>query len=299
MLNNIMGKKFDAIFEAVTHRMTSGGYLPGDIVVFRSNYKSCECYKNLPTKIQKDLDEMVKSGLNIKVVQVGDNLSGSNANNQYKTSSSAVITVAADHGGGRYYSAITISPEMIDLAESDGINLPKIPDQFRRDDKQAYKPEKFKRDDKFITNVTDKGNGKNTPTNLKLAGESYKFEKAVQSFRKGSGQEIDILQRLIPSMLEAAEQGLDIGGWVRSIAKTDDIRVQNFDMDIIDLLQKTYDSILDKQRLLNRQYLNNGKNTPTNLKLAGESYKFEKAVSTMIKNDMANLADLYVETLKM
>lgn len=167
-----MGKKFDAIFEAVVSRHQAGGYLPGDVVVFRSNYKSCECYKNLPTKIQKDLDEMVKSGLNIKVVQVGDNLSGSNANNQYKTSSSAVITVAADHGGGRYYSAITISPEMIDLAESDGINLPKIPDQFRRDDKQAYKPEKFKRDDKFITNVTDKGNGKNTPTNLKLAGES-------------------------------------------------------------------------------------------------------------------------------
>lgn len=167
-----MGKKFNLIYESVTARMTSGGYLPGDTVVFRNNYKSCECYKALPTKIQKDLDEMVKSGLNIKITQVGDNLSGASANNQNKLSSNMVITVAADHGGGRYYSAITVSPDMIDLAESDGVNLPKIPDQFRRDDKQSYKPEKYQRDPKFITNVSDKGDGKNTPTNLKLAGES-------------------------------------------------------------------------------------------------------------------------------
>jgi len=167
-----MGKKFDSIFEAVVSRHQAGGYLPGDIVVFRSNYKSTDCYKDLPKKTQQDLDEMVKSGLNIKVVSVGDNLSGSNANNQYKTSLNAVITVAADHGGGRYYSAITITPDMIDFAENDGVNLPKIPDQFRRDDKFNFKPQKFERDNDFITNVTDKGNGKNTPTNLKLAGES-------------------------------------------------------------------------------------------------------------------------------
>jgi hypothetical protein len=31
-------------------------------------------------------------------------------------------------------------------------------------------------DPNLITNVTDKGNGKNTPTNLKLAGESKSWE---------------------------------------------------------------------------------------------------------------------------
>jgi len=172
ILNKFMGKKFDAIFEAVIGRDQAGGYLPGDIVVFRSNYKSTDCYKDLPKKTQQDLDEMVKSGLNIKVIHVGDNLSGSNANNQYKTSLNSVITVAADHGGGRYYSSITVTPDMVDFAENDGVNLPKIPDQFRRDDEYEFKPKKFERDNDFITNVTDKGNGKNTPTNFKLAGES-------------------------------------------------------------------------------------------------------------------------------
>jgi hypothetical protein len=174
-----MGKKFDAIFEALISRHQAGGYLPGDIVVFRKNYKSCECYKLLPTAIQDDLDEMVDSGLNIRVIQVGDNLSGPSGNNQYKTSKNAVITVAADHGGGRHYSSITISPEMIDLANPETPNLAKVPDKFKRVDKTNIKPEPFKRDDKFITNVTDKGDGKYTPTNLKLAGESTMIRNDV------------------------------------------------------------------------------------------------------------------------
>ncbi len=167
-----MGKKFDAIFESIASRHQSGGYLPGDVVTFRPNYKSCEVYKNLPSNIRAELDEMIKSDLNIKVVSVGNNLSGASGNNQDKTSTNAVITVAADHGGGRHYSAITVSPDMIDMANPETPNLAKVPDSFKKKDKYILKPKEYKRDDKFITNVTDKGNGKNTPTNLKLAGES-------------------------------------------------------------------------------------------------------------------------------
>jgi hypothetical protein len=202
-----MGKKFDAIFEAVVSRE---GYLPGDVIVFRKNYKSCDCYKKLPSPVQKDLDEMVESGLNIKVVHVGDNLSGSNANNQYKTSENAVITVAADHGGGRWYSSITVSPDMIDLAESDGVNLPKIPDQFRREDKSDYKPEVYKRDNNFITNVTDKGNGKNTPTNLKLAGESTLIKNDMVNMA--------MLYESIYKKEETNDLDVFVEGWLRRFA---------------------------------------------------------------------------------
>ena len=167
-----MGQKFDKIWESVASRHTSGGYLPGDFVTFRKTYKSADCYKSLPTKIQKDLDELVKSGLNIRVTQVGNNLGGHSAQNQNKTTSSAVITVAGDHGGGRHYGMIAVSPDMIDLVEDDYPNTGKVPDQFKRKEKITIKPEPYKADDKHITRVTDKGNGKNTPTQLKLAGES-------------------------------------------------------------------------------------------------------------------------------
>jgi hypothetical protein len=118
------------------------------------------------------LDELVKSGLNIRVTQVGNNLGGHSAQNQNKTSLSAVITVAGDQGGGRHYGMISVSPDMIDLVEDDYPNTGKVPDQFKRKEKITIKPEPYKADDKHITRVTDKGNGKNTPTQLKLAGES-------------------------------------------------------------------------------------------------------------------------------
>jgi hypothetical protein len=170
-----MGKKFDIVYESVVGRAQAGGYLPGDIIKFRPNYKSCDAYKNLPTKIQSDLDELVKSGLNIRVIQVGNTLSGVTANNQHKTSTSVVLTVAGDHGGGRHYSSITVSPDMIDLADIDEVGTGKVPDQFKRKEKINIKPEKLAVDNKHITRVTDKGNGKNTPTDLKLAGESTRI----------------------------------------------------------------------------------------------------------------------------
>ena len=40
-----MGLKFDEIFESVVSRYTVGGFLPGDLVKFRPDYKSCDCYK--------------------------------------------------------------------------------------------------------------------------------------------------------------------------------------------------------------------------------------------------------------
>jgi len=263
-----MGKKFDAIFESITQRTTSGGYLPGDVVVFRPNYKSCEVYKNLPSNIRAELDEMIKSDLNIKVVSVGNNLSGASGNNQDKTSTNAVITVAADHGGGRHYSSITVSPDMIDMANPEIPNLAKVPDSFKKKDKYILKPKEYKRDDKFITNVTDKGNGKNTPTNLKLAGESVitpPFEQAVQNFKLGSGSEANIMKTLAPIIQDGHDKGLYFDEWIDYVSKQYDIRIQNMSFELIDFIKKNYQSGGNRR--------------------LGES--------TMIRNDNANLSSLY------
>ena len=171
-----MGKKFDAIFEAVVSRYQVGGYLPGDIVKFRPNYKSTPTYKSMHSQMQKELDELVNSGLNIKVVQVGSKNYNVSAANDHKTADGVVITVAGDHGGGRHYGSIAVSADMIDVEDA-GNPTPKIPDQFYRQDNTNWKPEEWKADQQNITRVTDKGNGKNTPTDLKLAGESTRLKK--------------------------------------------------------------------------------------------------------------------------
>jgi hypothetical protein len=125
----------------------------------------------MPSTLKKEVDELATCGLNIKVVQVGDKQSGFSAGNQFKPAGCAVLTIAADHGGGRTYGRVTVTTDMVD--ESDGVL---VPDKFKKKDVVIIKPMELKVDPNLITNVTDKGNGKNTPTNLKLAGESKSWE---------------------------------------------------------------------------------------------------------------------------
>jgi hypothetical protein len=173
-----MGLKFDEIYESVVSRFQIGGFLPGDIVKFRPDYKSCDCYKAMHSTMKQEVDNLVKSGLNIKVIQVGDRLSGVSAGNQHKTADNVVITVAGDQGGGRHYGSVAVKPEMIDIVDSNNPN-PDVPEQFYRDDEKYLngRAEEYVADIKNITRLTDKGNKKNTPTNLKLAGESTLLSK--------------------------------------------------------------------------------------------------------------------------
>ena len=172
-----MGKKFDEIYESVVSVLNYGGYAPGYIVKFRPNYKSNESYKAFPTYLQEQIDELVNSGLHIKVIQVGHNSPGDAAGNSHKTADNVIVTVAADQGGGRYYNSVTVPAVMLDVENVDAFTA-KIPDQFVRKDTTDYKPKKFKADSTHPTRQTNKNSGvggKNTPTELKLAGESTRF----------------------------------------------------------------------------------------------------------------------------
>ncbi len=167
-----MGKLFDAIYESVLAANNVGGYKAGDIVEFKKNYKSSPTYKDMSTELKQAVDELATCGLNIVITQVGDRFSGASAGNQFKTTEDTTITVGADQGGRRIYNTVTITLDMVDLVDSDGVNLPKVADEFKRKDIVNIKPRPVDDYSKNITRLTDKGNGKNTPTDLKLAGES-------------------------------------------------------------------------------------------------------------------------------
>ena len=112
-----MGKKFDEIFEAVSSRNEVGGYLPGDLVVLRQNYKSCDAYKLMPSDLQQELDYLSTCGLNIKIVEIKNNFSNSYSDNQGRTNLNNVFVIAADQGGGRTYCRVSVTPDMIELAQ--------------------------------------------------------------------------------------------------------------------------------------------------------------------------------------
>ena len=167
-----MGKLFDTIYESVLAVNNVGGYKAGEIVEFKQNYKSSPTYKDMSAELKKAVDELATCGLNIVITQVGDRFSGASAGNQFKTTQDTTSTVGADQGGRRIYNTVTITLDMVDLVDSDGVNLPKVSDEFKRKDIVNIKPRPVDDYSNNITRLTDKGNGKNTPTDLKLAGES-------------------------------------------------------------------------------------------------------------------------------
>lgn len=171
-----MGKKFDAIFEAVVSRYQVGGYLPGDLVKFRPGYKSTPCYNAMHSVMKQELDEVANSGLNIRVVQIGSKRNNVSYAIDAKTADDVVISIACDYGGGRHYGAIAVSPDMIDIVDASNPSPP-VPDAWYHDDNTNFKPEEYKADPNNITRVTDRGNGKNVPTDLKLAGESTRLKR--------------------------------------------------------------------------------------------------------------------------
>lgn len=164
-----MGKLFDQIFESVISKSEIGGFTNGASVKFKSNYKSAAAYKAMTDELKQQVDDLAKSDRNLIIVQVGDKLSGASAGNQFKTADNMVLTIAADDGGRRTYGRVTVSPEMVDLIPDDGMNLPKVPDSWKRKEKITIKPEPVEDYSKHITRLTDKGDGKNTPANYKLA----------------------------------------------------------------------------------------------------------------------------------
>lgn len=178
-----MGKKFDKIYdsimEAVNSRYTVGGYLPGDLVKFRPDYKSSPTYKAMHSIMRQDIEDMIDSGLNIKVINVGSRNIQTSMSNSDRPANDVVITIAADQGGGRHYGGLTVTPDMIDVLTINDPS-PAVPDRFYRKDTVNYKPEPVEDEETHITRVTDPGgplgDGKKfRPTNLKLAGESTKF----------------------------------------------------------------------------------------------------------------------------
>lgn len=60
--------KFIPLFETIYNRFKDGsGFLAGDVVKFKTEYKNLDCYKNLGENVKQRIDDIIKSGNNIRV----------------------------------------------------------------------------------------------------------------------------------------------------------------------------------------------------------------------------------------
>tara|TARA_Y100001972_G_scaffold17508_1_gene19488 strand:- start:839 stop:1441 length:603 start_codon:yes stop_codon:yes gene_type:complete len=149
-------KKFVKLFENYMRRFERGGFLVGDVFKFNDDFKSHDAYKDLGDNIKELIDDMIESGLHIRVVNIKDTEPARYPGNEQTSSLKTVLDIALDTGGGRYSHYCSI-PCALGQPVQYAPNLLPIPDAMRRKDNVNIKPEEAEEDTENRANLTAKG----------------------------------------------------------------------------------------------------------------------------------------------
>jgi hypothetical protein len=139
MINNRMEKKFIKLLESAISRYTRGGFLVGDYVEFVKNYKSLDAFKQLQDMMQETIDDLIKSGLRIRIIGVDDYIPVRFPGGAENSNGKVSVKIAADHGGGRHIYAITVCPSLLTVLDFYP-NLAPFPDQFTKQNNEILQP---------------------------------------------------------------------------------------------------------------------------------------------------------------
>ena len=160
-------KKFIPLLESYMRRYERGGFLVGDVFKFNNDFKNEEGYKDLGQNVKDLIDQMIESGLHIRVVDIKNEDPSRYPASDITSQLEVFLDIALDTGGGRYthYCAV---PTSLGQPVHYAPNLLPIPDAMRRKSKVNIKPEEVVEDEENIQNKTDRGDGKLSQTELKL-----------------------------------------------------------------------------------------------------------------------------------
>lgn len=159
-------KKFLTLFESYFSRYERGGFLVGDVFKFNDDFKSTDGYKKLGQNTQDMIDQMVESGLHVRVVGIKDTTSPRYPGNPQTSSTDVELTLALDNGGGRYTHYVNVYPDL-GTPETFYPNLPPVPDSVKRPDNTNITPQEVEKQDN-LANKIDKGDGKLSDSNITL-----------------------------------------------------------------------------------------------------------------------------------
>jgi hypothetical protein len=141
-----MEKKFVKICESAMSRYTRGGVLVGDYVEFVKNYKKHQEYTQLHDNIKDAVEELIKSGLRIRVTGIDEYFPVRFPGSSDMTNGKVTVKIAADQGGGRYMYSLVVPPCLLSTLDFYP-NLPPLPDVFNREDNITMSPEEVEKVD--------------------------------------------------------------------------------------------------------------------------------------------------------
>lgn len=137
-----MAKKFLQLCESNLTRFTRGGFLVGDFLKFVDGFKSHEPYKALGANVHNMIEDMIATGLHVRVVGINDVNPVRYPGNPETSNGDVVINIALDNGGGRYTHYCTIPKCCVEPVDYYP-NLAPMPDAVVRPNGTIIKPEDF------------------------------------------------------------------------------------------------------------------------------------------------------------
>jgi hypothetical protein len=167
-----MKRNFVKLYESAISRYTRGGFLAGDVVKFNDGAFNDPWYKNLGENTKEKIQNMVKSGLNLRVSNVKNTLPAvMGAGNIDNMTIDTNLDITSEIAPGRYMDFVTIPARLVSPVSSYP-NLPEVPEVFKKDDpsKRAHIKAKVVKDEQeevpFYTpqgtRLSDVGNKKLT-----------------------------------------------------------------------------------------------------------------------------------------
>jgi len=135
--------KFIPLYETIYNRYKQGaGFLEGDVVKLKSDFKSLDCYKNLSDSAKAHLEGAEKSGYNLRVGRLHT------PNNQY--GSLGHLNLPATHADlyqekspGNFGGLVTVPIELLEVIDT-GVNLAPVSNNNKRPSGQYQKAGKWK-----------------------------------------------------------------------------------------------------------------------------------------------------------
>ena len=166
-----MKRNFVDLFESAISRYTRGGFLAGDVVKFNDDAFSDPWYKDLGKNTKEVIQNMVKSGLNLRVSNVKNTLPAvMGAGNIDNMTIDTNLDITSEIAPGRYLDFITIPARLVSPVASYP-NLPEVPEVFKKGDpgkRTHIKPKVVKDEQEEVpfytpqqqTRMSDMGNNK-------------------------------------------------------------------------------------------------------------------------------------------
>ena len=175
--------KFKKLYESAIQRYTRGGFLTGDLVKFKEGFRSDDFFKKQASNYLQKIDDFVKSGLNIRVSAIKPVYPNSSApGNIQNEAESFLIDIVLEDAPGLYYQFVTVPAHVLEHIDA-GPNLAPVPDALRRPNNEVIDPEEVKEvqdpttylSPNRQTKTSDRGNAKDTKTEIKLPTANVKI----------------------------------------------------------------------------------------------------------------------------